>query len=236
MAERPSPPTIARRRRRSLLPVAAPLVLQEDRHNTQEVRIELIPLIDVIFCILTFFILAAVNFSRQQAINVNLPKANTGTPQMKQMLLVSLDDFGQIYVEKQAIASQNQLYQQLKNYKDLNPDGLLVLHASQNVTYQEVIRVLDMMREVGGEKVALATLQGEGNNQIQLNNLNGNPGVPNPNPNPNFNFQTLPPSTPLPNTNPGGSPNPLPSPEPTVPAPSSNGDTLPLPVPSPPTP
>ncbi|MDJ0730896.1 MAG: biopolymer transporter ExbD, partial [Crocosphaera sp.] len=80
-----------------------PLKLWQDASSQQEVRIEILPMIDVIFCILTFFILGAVGLSRQQAISLNLPKAASGTPQMREMLVVSLDDFGQVYVEKQLV-------------------------------------------------------------------------------------------------------------------------------------
>ncbi len=128
--------------------------------SEQEVRIEIVPMIDVIFCILTFFILAAVGFSRQQAISLNLPKATTGTAQMREMLVVSLDNRGQLYLEKQPV-SQVQLYSAIKNYHSLNPSGLMVLHASQEVRYSQVIGVLDMLKEVGGERVALATLPGK---------------------------------------------------------------------------
>lgn len=125
--------------------------------SEQEVRIEILPMIDVIFCILTFFILAAVGFSRQQAISLNLPKAATGTAEMREMLVVSLDNRGQLYLEKQPV-SQIQLYSAIKNYHSLNPSGLMVLHASQEVRYSQVIEILDMLKEVGGERVALATL------------------------------------------------------------------------------
>jgi biopolymer transport protein ExbD len=138
---------------------ARPLRLSHDISHTPEVRIEILPLIDVIFCILTFFILGAVGLSRQQAISLNLPKATTGTPQMREMLVVSLDDFGQVYVEKQAV-TRNQLLEAIKNYHQFNPQGLMVLNASRNATYNEVIEVLDLLRQVGGERVALATLPG----------------------------------------------------------------------------
>lgn len=121
-----------------------------------DIRIEIIPLIDVIFCILTFFILAAVGLTRQQAINLDLPKASTGVPQLRDMLLVSIDPVGQIYVEKQPV-SQEQLYQLLLSYKKTRPDGLIVLNASQLVSYNQVIQVLDLLRSVGGDRVALAT-------------------------------------------------------------------------------
>ncbi len=137
-----------------------PLKLWQDSSGQQEVRIEILPMIDVIFCILTFFILGAVGLSRQQAISLDLPRAASGTPQMREMLVVSLDDFGQVYVEKQLV-TRNQLFNQIKSYHQLNPEGLMVLHASRNATYNEVIELLDMLREVGGDRVALATLPGE---------------------------------------------------------------------------
>ncbi|MDB9313855.1 biopolymer transporter ExbD [Spirulina sp. CS-785/01] len=135
-----------------------PLKLWNETRQEEEVRIEIIPLIDVIFCILTFFILAAVGFSRQQAISLDLPKASTGAPQMREMLIVSLDDFGQVYVEQQPVNSRNQLYQAVENYFLTRPDGLMVLYASKEARYDEVIQVLDILKEVGGDRVALATL------------------------------------------------------------------------------
>ncbi len=139
----------------------------------QEVRIEIVPMIDVIFCILTFFILAAVGFSRQQSITLNLPKATSGVAQMREMLVVSLDNQGQLYLEKQPV-SQVQLYSAIKNYHSLNPAGLMVLHASQDISYSRVIEVLDMLKEVGGDRVALATLAGK--SQIPNQTVSPYPG------------------------------------------------------------
>lgn len=135
-------------------------VWQDSSPNQGEVQINIVPLIDVIFCILTFFILGAVGLSRQQAIGLDLPKASTGTPQMREMLVVSLDSFGQLYVEQQVV-SPNQLSEAIKNYHQYNPTGLMVLHASRDASYNEVVQVLDMLKKVGGDRVALATLAGE---------------------------------------------------------------------------
>jgi biopolymer transport protein ExbD len=140
---------------------ARPLRLWHDRHHIQEdVQVNIIPLIDVIFCILTFFILGAVGLSRQQAISLDLPKASTATTPMREMLVVSLDDFGQLYVEKQMV-TKDQLFEAIKNYHQYSPRGLMVLNASRNASYNEVIGILDLLRQVGGDRVALATLPGE---------------------------------------------------------------------------
>jgi biopolymer transport protein ExbD len=123
----------------------------------EEARIELVPLIDVIFCILIFFLLAALQLTRQQAINVDLPKAKTGQTQMREMLIVSIDDFGQTYIDQLPVNYQ-QLDRVLKSFQSKNPAGLMVLYAPQNARYAKVVEVLDKLREVGGERVALATL------------------------------------------------------------------------------
>ncbi|MGB0563758.1 MAG: biopolymer transporter ExbD [Spirulinaceae cyanobacterium] len=154
MTATPRPP---RKRRKAPLP-SAPLRLWQDGFKQEEVRIEIIPLIDVIFCILTFFILAAVGVSRQQAITLNLPKASSGSAQMQDMLIVSLDTFGQIYVEQSPVGSLEQLSAAVENYFITRPNGVMVLYASQEVRYDQVIQVLDILREAGGDRVALATL------------------------------------------------------------------------------
>lgn len=136
---------------------AQPLKLWQDVTNAPEVRIEIVPLIDVIFCILTFFILAAVGFSRQQAISLDLPQAATGAAQMRELIVISLDDFGQVYVEQQPVSTRAQLAQAVENYFLARPEGRVVLRASRNATYNEVVQVLDLLREAGGDRVALAT-------------------------------------------------------------------------------
>ena len=162
---------------------------QDYFYNSSEVKIELLPLIDVIFCILTFFLLAAVNFSRQQAISLDLPQARTGTPQMNDMLIVSIDHIGQLYVEKELV-TRTVLSAKIEEYKQQNPDGLMVLYASKDTTYREVVEVLDLLRQVGGERVALATipLGTRSENDVpttpQIPNYSPLPGLPNtPKPN-----------------------------------------------------
>lgn len=143
----------------------------------EEARIELVPLIDVIFCILTFFLLAALQLTRQQAINVDLPKAKTGQTQMREMLIVSIDDFGQTYIDQLPVNYQ-QLDRVLKSFHSTNPAGLTVLYAPQNAKYAKVVEVLDKLREVGGDRVALATLPSSAPSTQPNNPSLPNSGIP----------------------------------------------------------
>lgn len=179
-----------------------------------DVQIQIIPLIDVIFCILTFFILAALQLTRQQAINVDLPKATTGQTQLREMLVVTIDSTGQTFVDQQPI-DRSQLLQVLQNYRQQQPNGLLVLNASKTAFYNDVIQVLDLLRAVGGDRVALATIPTEA--------VPPSPGV----------APSAPTGTPVnplqpfgnPNAPVPASPNSLLTPAPTAPAPGGQAGT-----------
>lgn len=185
-----------------------PFNLRLDNSAEQDIRIEIIPLIDVIFCILVFFLLAAVDVSRQRAIGLDLPKASTGETQRPEQVLVSLDYAGQIYIEQQPVAD-DRLYQAVESYFQRRPDTMMLLYASKDVRYERVMQVLDVLRQVGGRRVGLATLP-----QSAQQSTLANPTAPLPG--------TLPtnPVTPYPNTNPldPSGALPLPGVSPAVPA------------------
>ena len=171
---------------------------------TEDVQIQIIPLIDVVFCILTFFLLAALQFTRQQAINVDLPKASTGTSsaansQTKNNILpVTIDAVGMTYIEKEPV-NREELESRLKQYIQTNPEGILVLNASRTATYNDVIQTLDLLRKVGGNRVSLGIIPGSSQ---PLTNSPSFPTIPMPvipnnpvNPGMNLpgNFNSLPP-------------------------------------------
>jgi biopolymer transport protein ExbD len=124
----------------------------------EDPRIELVPLIDVIFCILTFFLLAGLQVARQQAISVDIPQATSGTPAARELLMVSLNDAGQLFLEQQPMLVPGQLIEAVKQYRQARPNSSIVLYASKQVSYNKVVEVLDALRGVAGDRVALATL------------------------------------------------------------------------------
>ncbi len=182
----------------------------------EDVQIQIVPLIDVVFCILTFFLLAALQFTRQQAINVDLPKASTGensaaNSQIKSKILpVTIDAVGLTYIEKEPVRRE-ELEARLKEYIQANPDGILVLNASRTATYNDVIQTLDLLRQVGGNRVSLGIIPGS--SQPLTNSPNFPvPPIPNnpinPEINPLGNLRSLPPVNPNPVPAPGNGINP----------------------------
>jgi biopolymer transport protein ExbD len=140
------------------------------RIQTDDAQVQIIPLIDVIFCILTFFILAALQFSRQEvvkSINLELPRSNMGTqsaqnPQAggsqapRQNFIVYIDGLGQTFIQNQPNpVPKEQLRGILANYLQQNPTGTLVLNANRSASYNDFIQTIDLLREVGGDRVSL---------------------------------------------------------------------------------
>ncbi len=193
--------------------------------STDEAQVQIIPLIDVIFCILTFFLLSALQFTRQQAINIDLPKAGSGTSAVvnnqasRDILPVTIDALGQTYIEQKPI-DRARLAENLRDYLQKNPQGVLVLNASRSATYNDVIEILDLLRQVGGDRVSLGIIPGPSEGVPPTT-----PGLP-PGSNLTPNLQ---PANPFPTIPPGGQTAPN-SPNPGVPVPPA---AQPAPNPSP---
>lgn len=131
------------------------------KQGTEMPHLDLVPLMDVILTVLTFFVLSSLALTRQQAVDVNLPSADAGVSQQKtpDPLVVGLNQQGQIYLGTQPV-NQAQLAQQMQSYLAKNPKGTVILKAERNLPYEQVVQVLGEMRNVGGDRVSLGVDQG----------------------------------------------------------------------------
>lgn len=123
--------------------------------------INLVPMLDVLMAVLTFFIVISMTFTRLQVVDVQLPSdANSQIKQtnLPKPLIVELNSQGeqeQILVGNQS-STKEQLFQQMQAYLDQNPQGAVLLTAKPEVNYEQVLQLLTQMRAVGGDRVSLA--------------------------------------------------------------------------------
>jgi biopolymer transport protein ExbD len=192
-----------------------------------DVRIEMIPLIDIIFCILVFFLMGAVSTSRTEGLNVDLPQAGSAQTQFGDTLVVEVDVLGQIIIQN-TVVSKEQLSQLLSAYVAQKPQGVVVFQADKRLNYETVIGLFDLLRKVGGTRVALGTTERVA--APQSGSVIPGGGVPTTLPNQdqlNLGQPTVTPILPLP------SPNPAPNNSSSAP---SNPNTIPSVIPSVPPP
>lgn len=126
--------------------------------KSQMPEINLVPMMDVLMTVLTFFIIISMTLTaQQQSVNINLPSANTGANTVKtpDPLVVGLTNQGTLEVANNPVTDA-QLSQQMQAYLQKNPNGAVVLQADKKLPYEQVVQVLGKMRDVGGDRVSLA--------------------------------------------------------------------------------
>jgi len=120
-------------------------------------QINIVPMIDVIFAILTFFIMSTLFLTRSEGLPVNLPKAATAKQQqVPTKITVTVDEKGQISLNRKPIAIDN-LTQQVRTLVGSNSEVLVIINADEKVGYGDVVTVMDRVRQVEGAKLAIAT-------------------------------------------------------------------------------
>ena len=117
--------------------------------------INIIPMIDVIFFLLVFFMLFTSFRSTPEGLDMQLPKAVTTTQQNENDLLVNITKDGNYYYNNENI-SLNKLTEIVKEEYDNSGDVTAIINADEEVQYKHVIEVMDSLRNAGIYKLALA--------------------------------------------------------------------------------
>lgn len=119
-------------------------------------RIEIIPLIDIMFFLLASFMMASLTMVRLQSIKMDLPTATTATRDFKPDIVnISVDRAGDIYVEKKPV-NIVELHAYLSNKFRINTNVPVYISGDKDATHGAVIRVLDLVRREGIQKVSFA--------------------------------------------------------------------------------
>jgi biopolymer transport protein ExbD len=119
-------------------------------------QINIVPMIDVIFAILTFFIMSTLFLNRTEGLPVNLPQAKTSTQQKSTRTTLTIDRQGNLFLNKNPIALE-QIEAALIKQIRATGEVTVVLNADGTVTHDRVIAVMDELRKVPSARLAIAT-------------------------------------------------------------------------------
>ena len=119
-------------------------------------EINVVALIDVIFAILTFFIVTSLTLSRTEGLPVNLPGASSGKSQDQTKIVVSIDDQGAIALNRQPTDLVS-LTPKIQGLITKNEGTLVVVNADEKVGHGQVVAVMDQVRQIPGVKMGIAT-------------------------------------------------------------------------------
>jgi biopolymer transport protein ExbD len=122
--------------------------------ESAEARIEIVPLIDIMFFLLAAFMLVSLSMVNMKSVKVNLPTAVTATGDTKKDIVdISVDKSGLMYLDKKPVGS-NELAGLLAAAAKANPQLRVFISGDRNARHGDIIRALDAVREAGIDKVA----------------------------------------------------------------------------------
>ena len=129
------------------------LYYKEDINN--ESQINILPMIDIIFAILSFLIVSTLYLSEVNTIPVELPISTSSITQNDDFIMISIDNTGNLFINKKKILLED-LRKTILNLMDKS-SKVIVLNADKNVSHGVVINVLDSLRRVEGLNIAIST-------------------------------------------------------------------------------
>ncbi len=120
-------------------------------------RIEIVPLIDIMFFLLATFVMVSLSMVKNRGIQVVLPQAASGSVEdRRDHVSISLSETGQLYLDRQEL-SQSELVDALRKLKEHNAELRVFINGDQNTRLGLAIAVLDEARKLGISKVAFET-------------------------------------------------------------------------------
>jgi biopolymer transport protein ExbD len=136
----------------------------------KKARIEIIPLIDIMFFLLASFMMVSLSQTHMKGIRVNLPSANTPPPppnEVKDYIAIRVTEGGLIYFDNVPVLGDDVL-NKLYKLHEANKDVKVSLSAETLALHGDVIGLLDKIRLAGITKIGY---------QIKSASVTGAPGT-----------------------------------------------------------
>lgn len=126
-----------------------------DRRAFDKPEVMIIPMIDIMFFLLVFFIMSTLYMVNLKTVDVNLPKAQTAQTQLHVTYLVTVRKDGSLWLEDQPI-NEATLLRRARAESQNNPRFAVVVRADGDMNYSGVMELLDKFRKEGITRFGLA--------------------------------------------------------------------------------
>jgi biopolymer transport protein ExbD len=135
--------------------------------NTEDPEVNLMPLIDVVFILLIFF-MVSTTFQKESEIKIELPEASSDPVEVdREVFEIVIDGDGRYFIEEQQVVNTelDTLMKAISKFIGERKDLPVVIRADRHTPYEAVVRAMDAISQLGLEKMSLATSQAENSNE-----------------------------------------------------------------------
>ena len=127
-------------------------------NNNSENQINVLPMIDIIFAILSLFIISSTFFTRIDSLEVNNPVSSAAVIEKNKPLIITIISNEQIYL-KDSLISINILSREVKAIFERLENTSIILRADASVKHEYIIKILDELVIIKNSKIGISTLK-----------------------------------------------------------------------------
>jgi biopolymer transport protein ExbD len=125
------------------------------RQRLEKERIEIIPMIDIIFFLLVFFMVSTLSMTINHGLPVNLPKAASSQQDLRETFNVTVMQDGTVFLNKEP-TTLTELGQQVKTGLEKDPELVVIINADDQALHGAIVSVMDEVRLAGVSRLAIA--------------------------------------------------------------------------------
>ena len=125
-------------------------------NNESENSINILPMIDIIFAILSFFIISSLYLTKIDSIKVNLPKSSTAVREKNKPQIITVDNNEKIYFNSNEILLKNISALIRTNIENIK-EPIVILRADTSVKHGLIVSLLDELRKIENLKIGIST-------------------------------------------------------------------------------
>jgi biopolymer transport protein ExbD len=125
------------------------------RQQLEKARIEIIPMIDIIFFLLVFFMVSTLSMTINRGLPVNLPKAASSQKDLRESFNITVMQDGTLFLNKEP-TSLEALSQQVKAGVEEDPELVVIISADDQALHGAIVSVIDEVRLAGVSRLAIA--------------------------------------------------------------------------------
>ena len=118
----------------------------------------IIPMIDIIFFLLVFFMMNSLQTVAQKALAVQLPQAQSASAPAQMPIIMTLDEEGHITIDNKPVSIQESS-DIMKRHMQENANAAVVLQADKRTAHGQVVIVMDMLKQAGVKRLSIAAEQ-----------------------------------------------------------------------------
>ena len=119
-------------------------------------QINILPMIDIIFVILSFFIVSSLYLVKLETIPVNLPSAETSNQEKDSLIVVTLNIENNVFIDEKFI-DVSRLENEIRSKLKASKNKKVILRADKGLKYGKVISILDILRKIENIKIGVST-------------------------------------------------------------------------------